>query len=140
MATLPDLSNLRRKNESMKIRIRKSDSIFSLYVRTRDKWTCQRCKTRYPEKAQGLHNSHYWGRGKESTRFEPLNCDALCMGCHQFFGAHPHEYAIWKRNRLGDMRYDLLKLQAHTYKKRDDVMDKLYAQKLLNEVSVDNSS
>ncbi|MCH7541954.1 HNH endonuclease, partial [Patescibacteria group bacterium] len=65
-----------------KMKLRLSDRLFSRYIRYRDNWTCQRCGKRFEEKAQNLHNSHYWGRGDESTRFDTENCDALCSYCH----------------------------------------------------------
>lgn len=123
------------------MRIRKTDSEFSKYIRTRDKWTCQRCKTRYPEKSKGLHNSHFWGRKNEATRFEPLNCDALCMGCHQYFEQNPEEFRAWKIKQLGEKKYNQLMVQAHTLQKRDDVITLLYIQQLIETLkNVDNLS
>src|SRR3989304_3584837 len=115
----------------MKIKIRKTDSLFSKYIRKRDNYTCQRCEKKYPEKSQGLHCSHFFGRRAESTRFEPLNADAICMGCHSYFHANPFEYTIWKKRQLGEESFNLLELQKNTYKKRDDVMNLLYIEKLL---------
>lgn len=103
------------------IKIDKYDAMFSLYVRARDKFTCQRCKSRYrPPKSlerlnkglydlcnnpafgdpMGLHCSHFWGRVNKSVRYEPLNCDACCFACHQHLGGNPQEFCEWKRERL----------------------------------------
>ena len=119
------------------IKIRKTDSLFSFFIRIRDHWTCKRCKTRYPEGARGLHNSHFWGRKKAGTRFEPLNCDALCMGCHQYFESNPELYRAWKLKQLGDEQYKRLTLQAYMIQKRDDKLIMMYICKLLNELGVD---
>lgn len=118
----------------MYIKLRKTDILFSTYIRTRDKWTCQRCKTRYPEKARGLHNSHFWGRKRENTRFEPLNCDALCMGCHQYYEQNPEDYREWKLKQLGEEQYKRLKVQAYTLTKRDDKLTELYVKELMKEL------
>ena len=108
----------------MRIKIDKADQIFSRWIRTRDKWTCQRCHTRHEERSQGLHNSHYWGRGKESTRFEPDNCDALCYGCHRVWEKDDRDaYKAFKIKQLGKKRYDSLDVQAHTTKKKDRKME-----------------
>src|SRR4030095_8318714 len=59
-------------------RIKRSlaDDLFSKYIRARENYTCQRCH-RYFENGIGLDNSHYWGRGNWTTRFDPENCDAF---------------------------------------------------------------
>ncbi len=121
-----------------KIKLRPTDIKFSLYIRRRDKWTCQRCGKRYQEGQRGLDNSHYWERGHESTRFELDNCDALChLPCHDIWG-HGEErdkYKEFKIKQLGEDRFKSLDIQAHTTKKRDDVMDLLIINKLLKELS-----
>lgn len=119
------------------VKIRKTDTLFSWYIRTRDKWRCKRCKTKYPEGARSLHNSHFWGRKSEATRFEPLNCDALCFGCHSYFESNPGEYQEWKKEQLGEEQYKKLMVQAHTIQKRDDKLMFLYISKLLEEIRVD---
>ena len=114
----------------MKIKIDKADQQFSLYVRTRDKWTCQRCGRIHEEGSQGLHCSHFWGRGKENTRFDEVNADAICFGCHNFFHAHPAEHTKWKKKQLGDLEYDLLEKRADTMGKKDrKLMYLVYKQK-----------
>lgn len=103
-----------------KIKIRQSDKLFSEYIRTRDNWTCQRCGKQYQPPTQALHCSHFMGRGKENTRFDPLNCDALCYGCHQYFTSHPAEHYQWQVERKGQKLVDALVLRSNTYKKRQD--------------------
>lgn len=117
-----------------KIKIRRSDELFSIYIRTRDNWTCQRCGA-YHEPwitAKGdlgnpaLHCSHFKGRGKEATRFEPLNADALCYGCHQYFTSYPDEHLAWQIKRKGKKVVDQIILASNSYKKRDDKWEILY--------------
>ena len=106
-----------------KIKIDAADRAFSEYIRTRDQWTCQRCHKRYDESVSrdrmALHCSHFQGRGKEATRFEPLNADALCYGCHQYFTSHPGEHLAWQTQRKGQATVDAIVLQSNTYKKKD---------------------
>ena len=119
----------------MKIKIRPSDKIFSIFIRTRAKWRCERCFKQYEPPTMGLQCSHYWGRAKESTRFEPSNCAALCFSCHQYFTANPYEHTEWFKKRLGEQRFKALMIQANVdRKKRDDRLDLLYAKKLLEEL------
>lgn len=103
----------------MKIKIRKDDKLFSQLIRERDSWQCQRCLKMYPENSPGLHCAHFWGRRRESTRLDYDNCDALCMGCHAHFHANPEEYTAWKLKRMGQRRFDSLKLKANLLSKRD---------------------
>lgn len=104
----------------MKLKLDKADQVFSRYIRTRDGWTCQRCHRQHEEGSQGLHNSHYFGRARESTRFDPENCDALCYGCHQLWGSTDREaYRVFKIRQLGEKSFDRLTLRANTYQKKD---------------------
>ncbi len=116
----------------MNIKIDPADKLFSLWIRGRDKWTCQRCHKVYLPKSPGLNNSHYWGRGKESTRFEPDNCDALCFGCHRIWEKDERDqYKAFKIKQLGQKRFDSLDLQAHTTKKKDRKLEYIKWKKLL---------
>lgn len=108
------------------IKIDPADKAFSEYIRTRDKWTCQRCMKRYDPPTSALHCSHFMGRGKEATRFEPLNADALCYGCHRYFTAHPAEHYQWQVSRKGQKTVDKLVFMSGTYKKKDRLAEKLY--------------
>lgn len=116
----------------MRIKLDKADIAFSEYIRSRDKWTCQRCGKRYIPPTQALHCSHYFGRGKESTRFDPENADALCYGCHvQWGGTDREAYRQFKINQLGQDGFDRLTIRANTYKKKDRKMALIMARELL---------
>lgn len=116
----------------MAIKLRKADVEFSKYIRTRDKWTCQRCKKRYEPPTQALHCSHFWGRGRENTRFDPDNCDALCYGCHKLWGHGDGrgDYIEFKQRQLGMDGYKALQIRAHTYRKKDDKLILLWLKKI----------
>ena len=95
------------------IKITPADKWFSLCVRKRAAWCCERCGTGYGKPCQALHCSHYHGRGKYATRFDPRNATSLCYGCHMRLTAHPmehHEFfqqaldeyqraALWERSQ-----------------------------------------
>ena len=81
----------------MAIKRTKWDVVFSNYIRYRDNWTCQRCNKKYPEKSQGLHCSHFYGRRSWATRLEPANAMALCFGCHQHVVSFPKDHVeLWE--------------------------------------------
>lgn len=107
-----------------KIKITPADKAFSDYIRTRDKWTCQRCGKVYnplvSTDRMALHCSHFKGRGKEATRFDPLNADALCYGCHSYFGGQPDEHLAWQIQRKGQEVVDDIILRSAGYKKKSE--------------------
>lgn len=73
------------------------------------------------------------GRAKENTRFEPLNADALCYGCHQYFTSHPLDHYEWQLERKGQDVVDKLRLAGSVYKKKDRAAEKLYWKQRLKE-------
>ncbi len=85
-----------------------ADQAFSLCVRERADWCCERCHRPYPDrKGAGLHCSHYFGRRNHAVRYDPLNAACLCFGCHNYADDNHHIYAEWKHWQLDDL-YDLL--------------------------------
>ena len=120
----------------MRIKIDPADKAFSKYIRLRD-GECVRCHS-LPENnvegepINGLECSHYFGRRKESTRFEPDNCDSLCFGCHQYWGSTDREaYRAFKVKQLGEQGFKLLTIQANSYKKKDRKMSLIIANELI---------
>lgn len=109
-----------------RIKVDSADKAFSLYIRSRDNWTCKRCNKRYPPPTNALHCSHFMGRRKEATRFEELNADALCYGCHQYFTSHPAEHYAWQVATKGQKTVDKLVLLSNTYKRKDRQLEALY--------------
>lgn len=101
------------------VKIDAADKAFSQYIRTRDNWTCQRCGKKYSPPTQALHTSHFKGRGKEATRFDPRNADALCYGCHRYFTSQPDEHYEWQVHRKGRELVQELTRLSNTYKKKD---------------------
>jgi hypothetical protein len=117
-----------------KVKIDKADKIFSQFIRTRDNWTCQRCKKQYEPPTSALHCSHFMGRGKESTRFDEENADALCYGCHQYFTSHPAEHYMWQVDKKGQKTVDALVLRSNQYQKKDRQMAFMYWSERLKEL------
>lgn len=63
-----------------------ADAAFSLCVRERAGWRCERCGAQHSRGSMGLHCSHHHSRRSWSIRFEPLAAEALCYGCHSLTG------------------------------------------------------
>lgn len=106
----------------MKIRIDPADRAFSIWIRARDEHTCKRCG------GPGGQASHFIGRAKENTRFDPLNVDTLCFGCHNYFHGQPSEHYDWQVKTKGQTVVDRLKFAAHQYHKKDRASEFLYWQ------------
>lgn len=98
-----------------------ADRRFSLEIRTRDNFTCQRCGVQYPEKSRALHSAHMFSRGKLATRFDQENACALCYGCHRHLDTHPVLKEEFFRERLGVERFEALQLRSNQRKKREVV-------------------
>lgn len=96
----------------MSIKITAADKWFSLCIRLRANWCCERCGTSYGGPSQALHCSHLHGRGKYATRFDPRNARSICYGCHQYLGAQPEMHRQWFREHLGPYDYDALTERA----------------------------
>lgn len=118
----------------MRIKIDQADKYFSLYIRTRDNWTCKRCHVQYIPPTKALHCSHFQGRAKENTRFDPDNADALCYGCHQYFTSHPAEHYAWQVLLKGQDIVDSIVLASNLYKKKDRQLEALYWEQKLSKI------
>jgi hypothetical protein len=101
----------------VKIRIDKRDTVFSLLIRLRSRFNCDRCGRYFP-KGHGLQCSHFFGRRHRATRWDPDNAAAHCFGCHQRLGENPMEFAAWIRGYLGDVRYEELTARHRKIVKR----------------------
>ena len=54
-----------------------------------------------------LQCSHFWGRNKQSVRYDEDNGAGLCGACHMYLTAHPLEHVEFFKARLGE-KFDLL--------------------------------
>ena len=98
------------------MKITTADKWFSLCVRERSDWTCEKCGKHYePEYTAaglpsnpGLHCSHFYGRGIWATRTNPDNAFAHCYYCHVQFEMNPRAFNEWAEEKLGTERADIL--------------------------------
>ena len=100
--------------KGMATRLFPADKAFSFLVRTRDKWACKapRCTNRYEPPTMALHCSHFYGRGKWNTRFDPANAWSFCYGHHRYYDKHIGEYEALKIEELGQRQFDGLTARA----------------------------
>lgn len=118
-----------------KVKIRPTDRLFSNYIKARDKGLC-RVNFRCHRGSPGSDASHFYGRRKETVRFDPDNVDLVCRSCHLFIHTSLGALMLdeWKRKQLGDERYKALMIRAHLTGKRDDFLTKLYVKQLINDL------
>lgn len=114
----------------MKIRISPLDSLFSEFIRKRALLTggCEYCG-QFKSYAQ-LQCSHFIGRRKRSTRYDPDNAAGVCFSCHSYLGEHPYEHTEWFKKRLGD-RFEQLIIKGNTPMKVDKEALTLYFKEKL---------
>ena len=96
------------------------DRNFSMFIRARDFYTCQRCHSTHPPNSKGLHCAHMFTRRLQVTRFDPDNAVALCYGCHAYVDSHPSEKLAFFRGLLGDERFEALAARAHGKRNRKE--------------------
>ena len=96
------MTQLKKKTWTSK----KADTEFSRFIRERDKM-CFFC----PNPA--TQASHFWGRNISATRYNELNCDGVCGGCHlRNEGNKAGLYRDLKIKQLGQKVYDELRKLA----------------------------
>ena len=121
-----------------KIKRRKSDILFSKYVRRNGICAYQitpKCKAIKGQWGIGkLQASHFHGRRKESVRFDLDNVDPSCVACHRFMGEHKYTFENWKMKQLGKERFNALLIRANTPGKRDDKLQVMIWKQKLNEL------
>ena len=120
-----------------RIKLDKADIAFSLYIRTKANWRCEFCHRDFSDKKDRLQCSHYFGRGKEATRFDPANVNAFCLICHSRLG-HGEDrdlYKAFKIKQLGQEGFDKLLLKANSYHKKDRALELIKIRFLLKSLT-----
>ena len=89
------------------IKVIPADKWFSLCIRERADNVCERCGTDYKNRP-GLQNCHYETRRNYSIRFEPINCFAMCYGCHQLMDSSRIGFSEFYILKRGQVKLDVL--------------------------------
>lgn len=131
-----------------KIKLTKLDTLFSEFIRKRAIKAvggCERCLTPKYDKQKDngdifpawkqLQCSHFWGRGKQSVRYDEDNAVGLCGACHMYFTAHPAEHAKFFQAKLGLDKYDYLEYRAYHSEWNDGKLIEIYLKEKIREVN-----
>lgn len=110
------------KTTSRSAAIRKADTAFSIFIRTRDAqpyngthFRCISCGRILPiEKADC---GHYINRQHMALRYSELNCHAQCSHCNRFDEGNATGYRKGLLQKIGEQRLLLLEAQKYTTNK-----------------------
>lgn len=108
-----------KKSNSQATLIRKLDKVFSLYIRLRDAMPngyvrCISCGQ--IKKFEDMDCGHFHSRTHMATRFDEDNCHAECAYCNRFKADHLIGYQRNLIRKIGQARFDLLNVKAHSVK------------------------
>ncbi len=102
--------------------IRKADTAFSLYIRTRDAqpfsgthFRCISCQRILPISKADC--GHYINRQHMALRFSELNCHAQCSHCNRFDEGNASGYRQGLIDKIGEDKVLLLEAQKYTTNK-----------------------
>jgi len=90
----------RAKLPSIKSLKAKADRLFSLYIRKRDKNKCVLCNSH-----KDIQCGHLIKRGKMATRYDEINCHALCSSCNYKDNFEHDHYVLWFLKSYGALPY-----------------------------------
>ena len=85
----------------------KATKLHSLYVRTRDNFTCRWCGA-CQEDGKQIQCAHIISRSISATRTDERNAIALCASCHWKQSKNPLVWARWIEEELGRPHLDEL--------------------------------
>jgi hypothetical protein len=93
------------------VKVTPADKYFSKCVRARAGYCCERCGKQHETNSQGLHASHHHRRGQWGVRFDPMNAEALCYGCHSHYGGTQERMnqvlTDWEQDVLRERKEDI---------------------------------
>ena len=115
------------------IKVTAADRWFSLCVRERADWRCERCGAAHPPPSRALHCAHWHSRGNWTVRFDQANALAMCMGCHLLTSRErDSEHRPLMIKLVGDLELDRLAADkarpSHGIRKRQDEISQHYRQ------------
>lgn len=96
-------SKPKRKVKSLK---KELDTIFSRFIRERDKHTCYTCNIKLdPKKSQ---NGHFVPRQYLATRYDEVNNHCQCYACNVLYNGQPSVYALRLERDYGKGTVEML--------------------------------
>jgi len=111
----------KKKSKSISKWKKELDSIFSLYIRTRDKGQCYTCPRK--DEIKKMQNGHFVPRQYLSVRWDEVNNHCQCYACNMLYNGQPGAYAVRLEidygpgtvARLEGQRKELVRLKQDFY-------------------------
>ena len=82
------------------------DTIFSRFIRWRDKGQCYTCPKKDDPKY--MQNGHFVPRQYLAVRYDEINCHCQCYACNMLYNGQPSRYAQRLREDYGEAIIDTL--------------------------------
>lgn len=114
---IPKEKDKKVKKKSISFYKKKLDSVFSKYIRARDKHICYTCDRRM--ESNQSQNGHFVPRQYMATRYHEKNCHAQCYACNMLYNGQPSAYAQRLKNDYGEHIIDELERNRHEVFKVD---------------------
>lgn len=90
---------------------KKLDIVFSKLIRSKGR--CDRCGMADYSK---LQTSHIYTRANLAVRWDELNADCFCAGCHFWWHQNPVEGVMWQMENKPQEKRELLRARANAVK------------------------
>jgi len=108
----------KNKKETRAGVVRRLDKVFSFYIRLRgsveydgEKMAiCVTCKSM--KRWQDQQNGHFFTRGRQSTRWDEMNCNVQCMRCNVFLKGNYINYTYYMIDTYGREAVDDLERKS----------------------------
>ncbi len=135
------------------MKITPEDKLFSEFIRKRAMQRvggCERCLTLKFDTTKDdgstfpawktLQCSHIWGRNNKSVRYDEDDAFGLCGGCHTYLEHNPDEHKEFALRKLGQGKYDMLKVRATRPFKPDIKLLTIYYKEKIKKLEVKNEA
>lgn len=120
---LPLFDNAKVKVEKRVDYVKRLDVVFSRYIRLRDAFPNNTFRCISCGKIKPLEQAdcgHFHSRRNMNTRYNEENCHAQCRHCNRMLYGNMVAYSDNLKNKIGQLRYDILALQAQQTKQWTD--------------------
>jgi hypothetical protein len=84
------------------------DTVFSIFIKLRDDWTCRRCGIRTVPGNKYYDPAHIIKRGNHMVRWDERNVFGMDRVCHNFIDDHPAAREAWYITVFGQAAWDEL--------------------------------
>lgn len=95
--------------------IKKLDTIFSKYIRARDR-RCVICGS-----VESLHCGHFLSRRNQATRWNEQNCNTQCCACNYEHNNNPLKYLRFMQQKYGDQTIKELEKKYYSQQKISNI-------------------